>query len=257
MSSALARFRLLSFDCYGTLIDWETGISRTLADFARRAGLDREALLALFARHETAVQQEVPRLPYAALLARVLRRMAEEVGVALAPGEAVAFGASVGTWPPFADSPAALRRLARRATLVVLSNVDRASFAASARALGVRFDRVITAEEMGCYKPDPRTFEVLRAEVAHLGFAPQEHLHVAQSLYHDILPARRAGIATCWIDRRGGQGGGATPEVSTRVEPDFRFSSLAALAEAYEAAGAGPEAMGSAASGTSRPSTSR
>jgi len=256
VAAALARFRILSFDCYGTLIDWEEGIARALAGFAARHGLDREALLALFARHETRQQQETPHLRYPDLLARVLARMTADLGSRVDAAEARAFGASVGEWPPFPDSPPALRRLARHATLVILSNVDRASFAASARRLGVRFHRVLTAEEIGAWKPDPRNFAALAETVRALGFAPEEHLHVAQSLYHDIRPAARAGMATAWIDRRGGRGGGATPEVAEAVRPDFRFESLAAFADAYLAARAGGTGdRGATASG--RPSTSR
>ncbi len=239
----LSRFRVLSFDCYGTLIDWETGIAETLADFARRAGLDREALLALFARHESAQQRETPTMRYPALLARVLERMAAEAGVALRPGEAEAFGRSVPDWPAFPDSPDALAELKRRARLVILSNVDRASFAGSARRLGVDFDLVLTAEDIGSYKPDPRNFEALARAVGEMGFAPDEHLHVAQSLFHDIVPAKRAGMRAAWIDRRAGRPGGATPPPPEAAEPDFTFGSLAELAAAYrrdvEAAGGG------------------
>jgi len=238
----LSRFRVLSFDCYGTLIDWETGIAAALADFARRAGLDREALLALFARHESAQQRATPELRYPELLARVLERMAAEAGMALRPGEAKAFGRSVPDWPAFTDSPEALAELKRHAKLVILSNVDRASFAQSARRLRVEFDLVLTAEDIGSYKPDPRNFEALARAVREMGFAPEEHLHVAQSLFHDIVPAGRAGMRTAWIDRRAGRPGGATPPPPETVQPDFTFRSLAELAATYRRE---MEAMGS------------
>lgn len=229
----LADVRVLSFDCYGTLIDWETGIAEALADFARRAGLSREELLDLFARHESAQQQATPRMRYAELLAHVLRRMAADAGIPVTEEEAQSFGRSVPDWPAFPDSPEALAYLKRHSRLVILSNVDRASFAGSARRLGVDFDLVLTAEDIGSYKPDPRNFRALAEAVREMGFAPEEHLHVAQSLFHDIVPAKRAGMRTAWIDRRAGRPGGATPPPPEAVEPDLRFLSLAGLAEAH------------------------
>ncbi len=231
----LSAFTCLTFDCYGTLIDWERGIVAALTPWlaAHRIELDGEELLALFARHESAQQRETPDLRYPELLARVLHRMGMELGVRVGEEEAAAFGASVGDWPAFPDAPAALSYLGRHYRLVILSNVDRRSFQASAARLGVRFHRVFTAEDVGSYKPDPRNFDHMLRELAGEGIPGSAILHTAQSLFHDHLPAKRAGLATCWIDRRGGRQGGATPPVAEPVQPDFRFPDLAAMVEAH------------------------
>ncbi|HEX9941822.1 MAG TPA: haloacid dehalogenase type II [Thermoanaerobaculia bacterium] len=233
----LSDFDVLSFDCYGTLIDWETGILEALAPWLERQGAfrDPEAILEAFARHESAQEAESPSLRYPEVLARVHRRLAVEWGLESTPEDAAAFGASVPRWPAFPDSPEALRSLQRRYRLVILSNVDRASFRASEERLGVRFDDVFTAEDIGSYKPAPANFEYLLRELARRGVARQRILHTAQSLYHDHVPARRLGLATAWIDRRRDrQGGGATLPPGEAVEPDFTFSSLEEMARARD-----------------------
>jgi 2-haloacid dehalogenase len=233
----LGDFEALSFDCYGTLVDWEAGLIRALAPWRARTGIaaDDEALLAAFARHETAQQAETPGLVYPDLLARVLARIAADWRTDVGAEEARAFGASIGAWPPFPDSPAALAYLDRHYALVVLSNVDRASFAATEAALGVRFDAVYTAQDIGSYKPDARNFAYLVERLAERGIAKSKVLHVAQSLYHDHVPAKAAGLATAWIDRRAGRPGGATAPVAESVAYDFRFETLGALAGAHRA----------------------
>ena len=230
----LSGFKVLSFDCYGTLIDWESGILAALAPLAAKCSTQPsdEGLLELYARLESAQEVETPDLIYRELLVRVHARMASELGVAASAAENVAFGASIGAWPAFADSAQALAELKRNFKLVILSNVDRDSFRASNARLGVEFDAILTAQDIGSYKPDPRNFAALIARVAELGHAKNELLHVAQSLYHDHVPAKRAGVKTVWIDRRAGKGGGATPAPRWDVRPDARFSSLAELAEA-------------------------
>jgi len=233
----LGDFKVLTFDCYGTLIDWESGIWTALQPLLARAATlpSREAALAAFARHETAQEAETPGLHYSDLLARVHRRLAAEWGVADGEAEAAAFGGSVGDWPPFPDSAAALSYLRRFYKLAILSNVDRASFAASQGRLGVVFDAVFTAEDIGSYKPDPRNFRYMLAALADAGHAPSEILHVAQSLFHDHAPANACGLASAWIDRRDGQEGwGATAPPPAGVKYDFRFTSLADLATAHQ-----------------------
>lgn len=232
----LSAFRLLSFDCYGTLIDWERGIWTALQPLAARASCAalREAALAAFARHETAVQQAWPETRYPDVLAEVHRRLAAEWGVTADPELDRAFGASVPSWPVFPDTAAALRILGSFVPLAVLSNVDQASFAATARRLGVRFDAVYTAEQIGCFKPHPAAFRyLLRRAREDFGTGPGEILHVAQSLYHDHVPAAAAGLASAWIDRRGGQGG-ATARVTAIPRMAFRFPDLEALAAAWQ-----------------------
>jgi len=231
----LADFRVLSFDCYGTLIDWESGMLAALARLAAKCKPTPapEKLLALYAQHESAQEAETPDLVYRELVARVHGRMAKALGVTASAAENAAFGASIGDWPAFPDSPRALADLKRHFKLVILSNVDRASFRASNARLGVEFDAILTAQDIGSYKPDPRNFAALIAKVAELGHAKRELLHVAQSLYHDHVPAQQAGLKTVWIDRRGGKSGGATPVPQDAVRPDARFASLEAFAEAH------------------------
>ena len=228
-------FDALSFDCYGTLIDWETGILAVLRPWAARNAVaaDDGELLAAYARHENEAESAVPAPLYPEVLRRTMRAIGADFGVEVDPDDAVALGRSVPDWPAFADSPSALAALARRYRLIILSNVDRASFRASNRRLGVEFDLVLTAEDIGSYKPDARNFEALLAGAHDMGIAPERLLHVAQSLYHDHAPARRAGLRTAWIDRRrGAQGWGATPAPPEEVRPDATFASMADFAEA-------------------------
>jgi 2-haloacid dehalogenase len=242
----LSAYKVLSFDCYGTLIDWESGILAALAPLAAKCVPvpAAEALLASYARLESAQEAETPGLIYRALLTRVHARIAAELGVKAADAEHAAFGASIGAWPAFPDSPQALAYLKRHFKLVILSNVDRESFRASNVRLGVEFDAILTAQDIGSYKPDPRNFAALIAKVAELGYGKGELLHVAQSLYHDHVPAQQAGLKTAWIDRRGGRDGGATPTPKGEVRPDARYASLAALAEAHRRDTAGAMAKG-------------
>jgi len=231
-------FKALSFDCYGTLIDWETGLLAALAPLlqaARGAPAPPEAL-AQFGRHESAQQERTPDMPYPRLLAAVHRRLARDWGLEPAEAAHESFGASVPQWPAFADSPAALGYLKRHYKLVILSNVDRASFKASNARLGVEFDAICTAEDIGSYKPDPRNFRYLIATLASLGVQPHEVLHTAQSLFHDHAPAQKAGLASAWIDRpRAYAGSGATRTPAQLPPYDFRFHTLAEFAQAHQA----------------------
>ena len=227
-------FRAFTFDCYGTLIDWEQGMLRALWALPGIEA-DDDALLAAFARHEHTVQEANPAMLYPQVLGHACKAIAADFGHAATDEEAAAFGASIGDWPPFPDSVDALAYLKQNGLLMVLSNVDRASFARSARRLGDPFHAVVTAEDIGSYKPAPAHFERARALLADEGIAPGEVLHVAQSLFHDVVPGRAAGFSTCWIDRRAGRPGGATPPVD--VEPDITFHDLASLAAWHRAGG--------------------
>jgi 2-haloacid dehalogenase len=231
----LSGFKVLTFDCYGTLIDWETGILTALRPLVHRAGLalDGEAILTQFAAHESARQAATPDMNYATLLSVVHARLAKVWGVADDAAENERFGASVGDWPAFPDTMEALRALASRYRLVILSNVDRASFRASNPRLGVTFDAIYTAQDIGSYKPDPRNFTYMMERLAADGFQKSDVLHVAQSLFHDHAPANAIGLASAWIDRRhGASGWGATAPPPPGVRYDFRFESLAELAGA-------------------------
>jgi len=222
-----SRFRALSFDCYGTLIDWERGL---LAAFhsvleSRAMHLDDGVLLESFAAIEHEVEAESFQ-KYRAILSEVLDRVGDELGFVPSQEECAEFAASVGSWPAFEDSKRALLRLAERFDLIVLSNVDEDLFRGSEHLLGVPFAKVFTAEDIGSYKPDARNFEHLKV---HAGVAPSQILHCAQSLFHDIGPARDAGLATVWVNRRAGQtGSGATP--ASDAQPDAEVDSLDALA---------------------------
>ena len=197
----------------------------------------RDEALEAYGAAESDAESAHPADPYPEILSRVWLALAAHWCVADDPAERAAFTRSVGDWRPFPDTVEALRSLKSRYRLVILSNVDRASFAATNRRLEVAFDRVITAEDLGSYKPDPRNFEALVAAVEEMGIPRAKLLHVAQSLFHDHVPAQAIGLATAWIDRRSGmEGGGATRAPSADVSPDFTFPTLAALAEAAASA---------------------
>jgi 2-haloacid dehalogenase len=238
----LSDFSVLTFDCYGTLIDWESGIVAALAPWLAAHGLEPggERILQAFAAAEAPQQRATPGMLYRDLLAEVHGAIADAFGVTRDPTAARAFGASVADWPAFADSADALAYLGQHFELVILSNVDRASFAHSNRKLGVTFAAVYTAEDIGSYKPDPRNFDYLLARLGERGIAKEQILHTAESLFHDHVPAKRCGLATCWIHRRAGRGGfGATHAPEAEVRPDFRFATLAEMAAAHRRERAG------------------
>jgi len=232
---SLDQFEALSFDCYGTLIDWETGLLAALEPLLARAPVRPRAdeVLEAYALAESEAEESHPAELYPQILSRVWLELASQWGVADDPQERERFAHSVGDWPAFADTVEALARLKGRYKLIILSNVDRASFARTNRRLGVEFDRIITAEDLGSYKPDARNFEALVAAVEAMGTPRGKLLHVAQSLFHDHVPAQAMGLSTAWIDRRRGMpGGGATRQPEADVIPNFTFPSVAALADA-------------------------
>jgi 2-haloacid dehalogenase len=234
----LRDFDALSFDCYGTLIDWEAGIATVLRRWADVHGLDRtdEQLLTAYSTHEARAEADHPTDLYPQILDRAMRALGADLGVPVSDDEAEALAMSVPEWPAFPDSAEALHRLSRRYQLVILSNVDRASFAGSNKRLGVPFTSILTAQDIGSYKPSARNFEALRREVERLGIAEGGLLHVAQSLFHDHVPAKAAGLPTVWINRRSGNPGwGATPAPQADVTPDWTFPSMAAFADAVDA----------------------
>ena len=229
------RFEAMSFDCYGTLIDWETGIANALRPWAARNGVDLgdQALIAAHGRHEAHVQNDMPAALYPLILAETMRRIGEALGVPVTDADAEAYGDSVKDWPAFPDTAAALRRLATKFKLIIVSNIDRASFAASNPRLGVTFDAVVTAEDVGSYKPHLGHFDRLFEEITQLGVARDQLVHVAESLFHDHEPAASLGLPSVWIHRRHGLGGtGATASPSGEVSPTWRFTSMAEFADA-------------------------
>ena len=235
----LTDFKVLTFDCYGTLIDWETGITLALEPLLARTGkmLGRDLMLETFARHEAAQQFETPSMIYSELLSLVHTRIANDWGIEPTAEESEAFGNSIRYWPAFADSPEALRHLKQHFRLVILSNVDRESFKSSNARLQIEFDHIFTAQDIGSYKPNPRNFEYMIQKLGEAGFKKHQILHTAESLFHDHLPANRAGLASAWIHRRHAQQGfGATHPPETMPKYDFRFGSMAEMAEAHRAA---------------------
>jgi 2-haloacid dehalogenase len=192
----ISDFEVLTFDCYGTLIDWETGIARYLGAWAVRHGL------------AAATRFAVPPVDE----------------------EARGFATSVGDWPAFPDTPAALRELKKRYRLLVVSNVDRESFSRTRPKLGVELDGLVIAEDVGAYKPDLRMFERTFAVVHEMGVDRSKILHVAQSLFHDHVPAKKLGLKTVWLNRRKGrEGWGATRPPAGEVSPDIEVASLSDL----------------------------
>jgi len=223
------RFDALTFDCYGTLIDWEAGILAGLRPAVEAAGVGAsdDELLEVYAAFE-AEAEAGPYRRYREILADGLRRVATHYGLELAASQAAAFGDSVGEWPAFPDSAEALARLHERFRLGVITNCDDDLFARSAARLETAFDWVVTAESVGSYKPNPRNFE---AAIKRIDVPRERILHVAQSLFHDHVPAKRLGLTTIWINRRGGRpGSGATPPAE--ANPDATFPDMASFAAA-------------------------
>jgi len=238
----LSDFKVLTFDVYGTLIDWETGMVAGLEPLTAKVGraLSRDEILEAHAYHESTTQAQTPAKRYSELLAVVYKRLAEEWGVAVSWDECLAYGASVANWPAFPDSAEALAYLKQHYKLVVLSNVDNASFAHSNAKLGVDFDARYTAEDIGSYKPSPRNFDYMLANLARLGLGKDAILHTAESMFHDHAPANAFGLANCWIYRRHDQQGfGATRHPGDMPRTDFTFHSMAEMVAAHQAEQAG------------------
>jgi len=220
-------FDVLTFDCYGTLIDWEAGILAALRTPFAAHGIEvaDEDALGAFARHEAEIEGG-PYRRYREVLGEVLTAMVGHFGGEASAGERAAFGASVADWPAFPDSAAALARLHERFQLGVITNCDDDLFAASESRLGLRFDEVVTAQQAKRYKPNPRGFELM---FERIGLPPARILHVAQSLFHDHVTAKRLGLSTVWVDRRAGRpGSGATPPAE--ATPDLTVPDMATLA---------------------------
>ncbi|WP_454690964.1 haloacid dehalogenase type II [Achromobacter aloeverae] len=236
----LTDFKVLTFDCYGTLIDWETGIHDALQPLLARhvTKLTKDQALEVFARHESDQQERTPDMPYSQLLSVVYERLANEWGIPATRAEANIFGASVPDWPEFPDSAEALAYLKQHYKLVILSNVDRISFRASQQRLKVAFDAIYCAQDIGAYKPSRRNFDYMLAHLrADFGFEKTDVLHTAQSLFHDHASANAFGLASAWIDRRHDQAGwGATMPPPGTPHVDFHFNSMAALAQAHREA---------------------
>ena len=233
--SRLSDYRLLCFDVYGTLIDWEGGIIAALQPILKNSNtsFSREHLLTIYHQLEAEQQRLTPDMSYSRLLATIHPLLAQRLELPVpSEEESVQFGNSVGSWPAFPDTVEALRRLSHHYKLVVLSNVDRDSFTQSnAGSLqGFPFDLIITAQDVGSYKPDLRNFEYMKKAVqAKFGVDATQILSTAQSQFHDHQPARQVGIRSIWIERPGATMG-------NRKDPiyDWRFATLGEMADALQ-----------------------
>ena len=235
----LTDFKVLTFDCYGTLIDWERGILQQLRPLTQRVDwpLSDDAILEAHARHESLQQQRTPTKRYRDLLAVVYRRLAEEFNVPVDWDECVRYGEGVQHWPAFQDSAGVLQYLKKHFKLVILSNIDNEGFAASNKKLAVEFDAIYTAEDIGSYKPNPMNFEYMLEMQKSLGVTSDKILHIAESLYHDHAPANRIGITSCWIYRRFDKPGFGAVKVPDEMPTyTFQFNSLADFAKAHQEA---------------------
>lgn len=233
----LGDFKALSFDCYGTLIDWESGMIAGLRELTSRVDkpLTRNEILEAHAKHESQQQAQTPGKPYREILPIVYKRLAEEWGVSASVAECEEYGKSVKNWPAFVDSVGALAYLKKYYKLIILSNVDNRTFEFSNNILEVEFDAIYSAEDVGAYKPSDRNFEYMKAHLADLGLKPEEVLHTAESMFHDHVPGARHGLASCWIYRRHSQEGfGATMTPESIPDVDFRFDSMADLVKAHQ-----------------------
>jgi 2-haloacid dehalogenase len=225
---SLEQYTVLMFDCYGTLINWEQGIVSALRPLlaAHRCPLPDDDLLERFAILESAAEAGAYR-PYTAVLRDVVKGLGEQLHFTPTPEECDSLAASLPHWLPFDDTVQALQALHRRYKLAILSNIDDALFAHSARHLHVPFDWVITAQQAQSYKPAPGNFTLA---LQRLGLPKAQVLHVAQSLYHDIAPATQLGLATVWVNRRHAQqGAGATPPA--HATPDLEVPDLRTLVQ--------------------------
>ncbi|MDE2867724.1 MAG: haloacid dehalogenase type II [Chloroflexota bacterium] len=220
------RFGWVSFDCYGTLVDWESGICGAVDGVLRAHGVRRSRgeILDLFAEIEPRVQSSNAYLTYRRVLRQVMAEMGNALGIRCSEPELDCLADSLAGWPVFPEVREALQALKSRYKLAVISNVDDALFAGTAEALGVDFDAVVTAEQARSYKPSRRTFDLA---AARMRVETDAWLHVAESLFHDIGPANRLGIASVWVNRAG-RGGGTR---RTDAVPDLVVSDLAELAD--------------------------
>lgn len=234
----ISDFKALTFDVYGTLIDWETGMVNGLKPLTAqvRGSLSRDEILEAHAFHESSTQRQTPGKVYSQLLAVVYKRLAEEWCVDVTWDDCLSYGRSVQDWPAFEDSASALQYLKRYFKLVVLSNVDNNSFALSNKKLQIAFDAVYTAEDVGSYKPSPRGFEYMLENLGRMGITKGDILHTAESMFHDHGPANTFGLANCWIYRRHDkQGFGATMNPGDMPSYDCVFNSMADLVKAHQA----------------------
>jgi 2-haloacid dehalogenase len=233
MTLDFSRFEILTFDCYGTLIDWETGLLSALDRILSAHGkkIDDATQLELYGNFEQLSEQGTFR-PYREVLQSVVRQFGDKLGFVPTVEQARSLPDSLALWKPWPDTVAALRQLKSRYRLAILSNVDDDLFTATRPQLEVEFDEVITAQQAQAYKPSLKIFELALARIQ----APAHRiLHVGQSIYHDVIPAQALGLATVWVNRPSARPGVGAVKIA-HAEPDLEVSSLAELAELAAAA---------------------
>jgi 2-haloacid dehalogenase len=223
----LTRFKILTFDCYGTMIDWETGIFSALRPIfaAYDKNVADSALLELYSELEASAEQG-EYLRYRDVLQSVVRGFGERLGFSPTDAEVRSLPESLARWQPFPDTVGALRKLKTRYQLAVISNIDDDLFASTAPKLGVSFDYVITAQQAGCYKPCKRIFQLAEDRI---GVNREQWLHVGQSIYHDVIPAQSFGVATVWVNRRSPRPGAGAAKTAAG-NPDLEVPDLQTLA---------------------------
>jgi 2-haloacid dehalogenase len=244
------QFKAVTFDCYGTLIDWDTGISELVRPWRHEMNLQVPAdlVVSTFALMQARHQQTRPTLLYPEVLRRSWRDIEEQFGWDENSAHANAFAQSVADWPPFVDTLESLRYLARHYKLGILSNVDNASLAGTLQSLDVPFLFTVTAEDVGSYKPGQPHFDAAFSRLAQHGIGKSDLLHVAQSKHHDIVPGRSLGLTTVWVNRRHGKKGtGAT--LAAAADPTLTVNSLADLVALHKSSQGSPASIDTRAAG--------
>jgi len=234
----LSDFKMLTFDTYGTLIDWESGIYNALEPLLDKVAikLGRDEVLELFAEFEMRQQAATPSQIYSSLLAEVARAIANKWQIKITDQEAYDFGRSVKHWPAFDDSAETLNYLRRHYLMATVTNCDRISYMGSNARIEIEWDAIYTAQDIGFYKPNLRNFEYMIERARRdLGVLPHQILHVAQSLTHDMVPATSMGMTKVWINRRHNQEGlGATAPPQGDYTIEWEFNSMADFVKAHQ-----------------------
>jgi 2-haloacid dehalogenase len=222
-----SRFEILTFDCYGTLINWEDGLLRCLHRVLEVHGKDTDdaTILRLYGDFEARAEQGEYRR-YREVLQSVVRQLGEQLGFTPTDQEASSLPESIKEWRPWPDTVTALRELQSRFRLAIVSNVDDDLFVDTLPQLGVQFDQIVTAQQAGAYKPSLKIFELALSRV---GVPARRILHVGQSVYHDVLPAQALGLSTVWVNRPSARTGVGAVKAA-EGHPDLQVSTLAELA---------------------------
>lgn len=229
--------KVLTFDCYGTLIDWEKGIIEAMQPILMANGIkiSDDEILIHFGRTEHMIQSESPGLLYSQVLEEVVHKFGEKYGFNPTKSEAESFGVSVKNWKPFPDTVAGLQKLACFFKIIIVSNIDNTSIAATVPQLGIDFYKIFTAQEIGAYKPDKKVFRYVFEKLSHEGIQKNDILHVAESIFHDHIPAKDLNLDSVWINRQFDKNTtGATPIVNKVYVPDFQFNTLMDFAKWVE-----------------------